>query len=76
MLFFDSNSWLLHHDLNKEIEKLEQNRTYYLKEIHKDEQLIQKLQDTNELEKFARRKYFMKKKNEDIYIIEYQNENQ
>ena len=28
------------------------------------------MKDSNELEKFAREKYFLKKENEDIYIIE------
>lgn len=73
MLFLDSNSWLIHRELNEELIKLEENKEYYKKEIAKDEALIQKLEDSAGLEKFAREKYFMKKENEDVYIIDYLN---
>ena len=73
MLFLDSNSWLIHRELNKELQQLDDNKEYYRKEIYKDEQLINTLEDSVGLEKFAREKYFMKKENEDIYIIEHQN---
>ncbi|MDB0061407.1 septum formation initiator, partial [bacterium] len=33
--------------------------------------IITELQDSLQLEKFAREKYLMKKENEDIYIIEF-----
>lgn len=71
MFFFDSNSYLVHHELNDELNELEDNKTYFEKEINKDEAIISKLEDTVELEKFARQKYYMKRPNEDIYIIEY-----
>ena len=71
MLFLDSNSWLIHRELNKELDQLEENKEYYRKEISKDEQLINVLEDSAGLENFAREKYFMKKENEDIYIIEH-----
>jgi len=71
MLFLDSNSWLIHRELNKELDQLDENKEYYRKEIQKDEQLINVLEDSAGLEKFAREKYFMKKENEDIYIIEH-----
>jgi len=73
MLFLDSNSWLIHRELNNELQQLEDNKEYYRKEIAKDEALINTLEDSIGLEKFAREKYFMKKENEDIYIIEHQN---
>lgn len=71
MLFFDSNSWLVHHDLNQTIEELQNNKKYYKAQIKKDTAIINSLNDPDELEKFAREKYFMKRKNEVIYIIEY-----
>ena len=37
-----------------------------------DKKIIEKLSDTNELEKFARERYYLKKKNEEIYLIEYE----
>jgi len=74
MLFLDSNSWLIHHELDSEIDDLEKNKQYYLNEIAKDKAIIEKLDDSLELEKFARREYFMKRENEEIFIIEHQKE--
>ena len=71
MFFFDENSWLNHREFNKEIDKLETEQKYYNSEIKKDKELIEKLENEEGLEKFAREKYNMKKENEDIYIIEY-----
>lgn len=72
MLFLDSNSWLVHRELDQEIDKLESNKTYYKKEITHDSSLIQQISDTAGLERYAREKYYMKRKNEDLYIIEFQ----
>ena len=71
MLFFDTNSWLIHQELDQEIEELESNKEYYIKEIIKDQKDIKVLKDSGELEKFAREEYFMKRDNEEIFIIEY-----
>ncbi len=71
MLFFDENSFLNHHELNKEIDKLEKSTDYYEKNIKKDKKDIKKLNDPDSLERFAREEYRMKKKDEDIYIIEF-----
>ena len=73
MLFLDSNSWLIHRELNNELEQLDSNKEYYIKEITKDERLINILEDSLGLENFAREKYFMRKENEDVYIIEHKN---
>lgn len=71
MFFFDENSFLNHREFNKEIEKLNNEKEYYKKEIKQDKELIDKLNDQEELEKFAREEYNMKKEDEEIYIIEY-----
>ncbi|WP_315897470.1 FtsB family cell division protein [Dokdonia sp. Hel_I_53] len=72
MFFFDGSSWLLHRELNQEIKKLEGNRDYFQNEISTDKEQIEQLQDSAGLERFAREEYLMKKDNEEIYIIEYQ----
>lgn len=72
MLFFDANSWLIHHELNTDIQNLEDEKEYYKKEIDKDNKAIKKLNNEEGLEKFAREEYYMKRDNEDIYIIEYE----
>lgn len=71
MLFIDTNSWLTHHELNQQIELLEQQKENLKTAIRKDHIVIKKLSNIDELEKFARERYFMKKENEEIYIIEY-----
>lgn len=71
MIFFDENSYLVHRKFDKEIEDLESTITFYQDKIAKDKETIKKLQDSLELERFAREKYLMKKENEDIYIIEF-----
>ncbi|MCX2761822.1 FtsB family cell division protein [Aquimarina muelleri] len=72
MLFLDTNSWLIHRELDQEIQELNDNKKYYIKEIVKDQKDIKILKDSNELEKFAREEYFMKRDDEEIYIIEYE----
>ena len=44
--------------------------TYYQEEIKKDQEQIKQLKNPEQIEKYAREKYFMKKDSEDIYIID------
>ena len=71
MGFFDENSFMNHRELDEEIEKLENANEYYDKQIETDQKIIDNLNDPDSLEKYAREEYKMKKKNEDIFIIEY-----
>ena len=71
MTFFDENSYLVHREFNKEIDELDKTIKFYEDRINEDRATIKKLQDSLELERFAREKYLMKKKNEDIYVIEF-----
>lgn len=72
MLFLDSNSWLIHRELNQEIDEIKANKLYYQKEIQNDKQILKELEDSIEIERFARETYFMKRPDEEIYIIEYE----
>tara|TARA_R110000868_G_scaffold88088_3_gene245736 strand:+ start:671 stop:1000 length:330 start_codon:yes stop_codon:yes gene_type:complete len=72
MLFFDANSWLIHHELNSDIDDLNNEKDYYRKEIEKDKKAIKKLSTQQGLEKFAREEYYMKRDSEEIFIIEYE----
>ena len=72
MLFIDTHSLLLHRDLNKDIEDLENEKTYYINEIKKDQKAIKSLSTEEGVEKVARETYYMKKPKEEIYIIEYE----
>ena len=72
MLFLDNYSYLDHRVLNKQVDELEDNKKYYQDEIGKDQQNIKFLKNPDQIEKYAREKYYMKKDSEDIYIIEFE----
>lgn len=72
MLFFDANSFLVHRQLDKEVRELEDNREYFQNEISTDNQFLENLKDSAQMEKYARETYYFKKDNEDIFIIEYE----
>ncbi len=72
MIFFDTNSLFIHWELNKQVQELEKQKEFLEAEIAKDRKILDQLSDPKELEKFARDKYYMKKKNEEIYLIEYE----
>ncbi len=71
MLFLDVNSYLIHRQLNAEIEQLKEDINYYQSEIEKDERKLEELtSDPEKLEKFAREQFRMSKPEEIIYLIE------
>jgi len=72
MLFLDNTSYMEHRILNKQLNELEDNKKYYQDEIKKDEENIKLLQNPDQIEKYAREKYYMKRDSEDIYIIEFE----
>ncbi len=72
ILFLDNYSYLEHRVLDKKLDELEENKEYYIQEIKKDSTSIRELNDPNQTEKYAREKYYMKRENEDIYIIEFE----
>ena len=63
MVFFDTNSLMIHMELRREIRKLEKQQDFLKEEIARDKEIIDKLSDPEELEKFAREAYFLKRKN-------------
>lgn len=71
MGFIDVNSWLIHRELNQEIDKLETSIEYYRSEIAKDQAQLQQLNSSPEaLEKFAREQYFLVREGEEIFLIQ------
>ncbi|WP_026711477.1 FtsB family cell division protein [Flavobacterium filum] len=72
MLFLDNYSYLEHRVLNEELDELETNKEYYQDEIKKDCLDIKRLNNPDQIEKYAREKYYMKRDSEDIYIIEFE----
>ena len=71
MIFFDSNSLIIHSELNNDIKELNQQKSYYEKEITKDNIELEMIKSDSGLEKYAREKLYTKKDNEEIFLIEY-----
>ncbi len=70
MTFFDSTSFLVINELNQEIDKYENQLQYYKEEYKKNDDFYKKLMNNkDEKEKYARENYFMKKPNEEIFIL-------
>jgi cell division protein FtsB len=74
MLFLDNTSYLEHRILNKQLNELEDNKKYYQDEIRRDDENIKLLKNPDQIEKYAREKYYMKRDSEDIYIIEFEDD--
>ncbi|WP_296312725.1 FtsB family cell division protein [Winogradskyella sp. UBA3174] len=72
MLFFDAHSWLFHHELNSDIDELEYQKEHYRNEMAKDNKAIKALSTEEGIERTARETYYMKKQDEEIFIIEYE----
>jgi cell division protein DivIC len=70
MLFFDQNNVVDRLKMRGEIRQLEQDRQYYIEEIQKDSTRLHELTtDKENLEKYAREQFLMKKKNEDVFVV-------
>lgn len=74
MVFFDRHDVWTQWHLQSTLKNLETDRAYYIekiKEVREDKKDIEKNK-----EKFAREKYFMKRDNEDVFIIVKEGEEQ
>jgi len=70
MLFFDQNNLVDRLQMMSEIHRLEADREYYLEQIEKDSTRLHELTTNKEnLEKYAREQFLMKKKDEDVFVI-------
>lgn len=70
MLFFDKNNFFYQFELSSKVDELEEQKQYFTQEIEELDKLKTELFSTEDKkEKFAREKYFMKKDNEDVFII-------
>ena len=70
IFLFDSNNILDRMKDIRSLRQLERDEVYYLEKIKTDSARLQELITNDEnLEKFAREQYLMKKENEDIFIV-------
>ena len=72
MVFFDSANVLTQWRLSNSAQELENDKAYYEEQIDQVEVERQELEDN--LEEYAREKYYMKRADEDVFIIEEENE--
>jgi cell division protein DivIC len=70
LLFFDDRDLLTNYQHRTQLKELEKSAEYYRQEIEKTRtELTQLKTDAATLEKYAREKYFMKRDNEDLFIV-------
>ena len=70
MLFVDTNDFYSQFKKRRKLAELERQKEYYIEkiqEVKKDREEL--LSDRELLEKFAREKYLMRKKSEELYVI-------
>lgn len=70
LLLFDQNNLSERRKITREYNQLLEEKEYYQNKIEEDSRRIEELKtDDDNLEKFAREQYMMKKDNEDIFVI-------
>ncbi|WP_322970498.1 septum formation initiator family protein [Faecalibacter sp. LW9] len=71
MIFFDQNSLFTHLELDKQIKNLEADESYFRENLEAENKKLKILtENPAEIERIAREKFFLKKDNEDIFIIQ------
>ncbi len=70
LLFMDKNSVFYLWKISHELEELEKENIRLKNEIKKTREQLKKMDDPAYLEKYAREELFLRKPNEDLYIID------
>lgn len=71
MVFLDTNSMMIYLSLEKKLSELERQKISLEQDIETDKKTLMQLSDSIALERYARERYLMKRKKEDVYLIEY-----
>lgn len=70
MLFFDQNDLFVQHERQQQLNALQAKEKFYQDEIAKTQKDLTDLQSSPAaIEKYAREKFYMKKPNEDLFIV-------
>lgn len=70
LIFFDQNNLIARFNEVKKLNKLKAEKEYYRQKIETDQKRLNELHtDKDNLEKFAREQYLMKRPDEDIYVV-------
>ena len=71
ILFTDHNNLFEQRDRKQELKELQAKKEYYQQEISKTKKELAELSNNPAaLEKYAREKFYMKRDNEDVFIVE------
>ena len=71
ILFTDHNNLFEQHDRKQELKELQAKKEYYQQEIDKTKKELADLSSNPAaLEKYAREKFYMKRDNEDVFLVE------
>ncbi len=71
LLFADHNNLIEQWQRKKELHTLEAKKAYYLQEIEKTKTALAGLENNpTAIEKYAREHFYMKKDNEDLFILD------
>lgn len=71
ILFTDHNNFFEQWDRKQELKELQAKKEYYLQEIGKTKKELADLSNNSAaLEKYAREKFYMKRDNEDVFIVD------
>lgn len=68
LIFFDKHDFFTQWELQQSLENLQFDKAYYEKEIEAVKEEKKDIEQNQE--KFAREKYYMRKDNEDVFVIE------
>ena len=69
-MFFNQYNMVDRLRMKSEIRQLETDRDYYLEQIARDSVRLHELTtDKDNLEKYAREQFLMKKDNEDVFVV-------
>lgn len=70
MLFFDERDVFTMRHHRQELRELQESKKYYTQQINRERAQLDNLKNNPAiLEKYAREKYYMKRDNEDLFLI-------
>jgi cell division protein FtsB len=75
MLFVDHNDIFVQFDRRKQLDALLASKQFYEKQIEQTRKNLSDLQNNSAaLEKYAREKFYLKRDNEDLFVVPQQNQ--
>ncbi|MEP6514100.1 MAG: septum formation initiator family protein [Parafilimonas sp.] len=75
MLFSNHNDLFIQADRNKQLHQLLESKKFYENAIAKTKEQLSNLQNNpTAIEKYAREKFYMKRDNEDLFIVQNEGE--